>query len=246
MQALQIFNYQNAQVRTVAIDGDPWFVANDVCEILELGNPRTSLAKLDEDEKGVHIMDTLGGPQEMTVINEPGLYALVLKSRKKEAKAFKRWITHEVLPSIRKTGSYSVQRDPITEIDRMAGMMNQMIPAIAGSLGEIRSTISEQGDRLAAVEERQKEIDPQVIDAYRVRLHAIKKALVAATKGKPQPVNWDSFWRELKTHCGVGSFDIRNQAALTVPTMEKAFAYAVEWCKARNVKVPAFDDLLSQ
>jgi anti-repressor protein len=90
----------------VTVDGEPWFVAADVCAVLDLGNPRSSLALLDDDEKGVHTVDTPGGPQQVTVINEPGLYSLVLRSRKTEAKLFKRWITHEVLPAIRATGSY--------------------------------------------------------------------------------------------------------------------------------------------
>lgn len=101
------FTYEDTNVRTVATeDGTPWFVAKDVCNILGLSNPRTSLALLDEDEKGVHSMDTLGGKQELTTVNEAGLYALILKSRKPEARKFKRWVTHEVLPSIRKRGGY--------------------------------------------------------------------------------------------------------------------------------------------
>jgi prophage antirepressor-like protein len=93
-------------IRTVLRDAEPWVVAADACAALDITNPRSSLALLDEDEKGVHTMDTLGGPQQMAVVNEPGLYSLILRSRKPEAKAFKRWITHEVLPAIRKTGSY--------------------------------------------------------------------------------------------------------------------------------------------
>lgn len=84
-------------------------MAKDVCDILEMGNPRSSLALLDEDEKGVHSMDTPGGKQEMTIISEPGLYSLILRSRKPEAKAFKRWVTHEVIPSIRKHGLYATE-----------------------------------------------------------------------------------------------------------------------------------------
>ena len=95
-----------AILRGLLVNGEPWFVARDVAQILELGNPRTSLALLDEDEKGVHSMDTLGGKQEMAIISEAGLYSLVLRSRKPEAKAFKRWVTHEVLPAIRKHGGY--------------------------------------------------------------------------------------------------------------------------------------------
>lgn len=101
------FRYAEArELRTVTIDGEPWFVANDVAAILELDNPRPSLALLDDDERGVHTVDTLGGPQSLTTISEAGLYSLILRSRKAEAKAFKRWITHDVIPAIRKTGSY--------------------------------------------------------------------------------------------------------------------------------------------
>lgn len=107
MNDMKIFeNSEFGAVRVVDVNGEPWFVARDVCECLELGNPRTSIALLDEDEKGVHTMDTPGGQQKMSIVSEAGLYSLILRSRKPEAKAFKRWITHEVLPSIRKTGGY--------------------------------------------------------------------------------------------------------------------------------------------
>jgi prophage antirepressor-like protein len=95
-------------VRTVVIDGEPWFVAADVCAVLGISNSRQALSYLDEDEKGVITSDTPGGPQQMAIVSEAGLYSLILRSRKSEAKVFKRWVTHEVLPAIRKTGSYSV------------------------------------------------------------------------------------------------------------------------------------------
>ena len=103
------FTYGDSSLRVVEIDSQPWFVAKDVCGILGLANMRSSLAALDEDERGVHTMDTLGGNQEMTVISEPGLYSLILRSRKPEAKTFKRWVTHEVLPSIRRHGMYATE-----------------------------------------------------------------------------------------------------------------------------------------
>ena len=109
---LEVFNNSEfGKVRTMVIDNEPWFVAKDVCECLEIKNSRDALSRLDDDEKGVVLTDTLGGKQEMTTINEYGLYSLVLGSRKKEAKDFKRWITHEVLPSIRKTGRYEVKEE---------------------------------------------------------------------------------------------------------------------------------------
>lgn len=106
---IQPFKYEGNEVRTFTIDGEPWFVLKDVAAILELGNPRSSYALLDDDEKGVQRMDTLGGTQSLALVNESGLYSLVFRSRKPEAKAFKKWITSEVLPAIRRTGTYSSQ-----------------------------------------------------------------------------------------------------------------------------------------
>lgn len=105
----KLMTFENAafgKIRTLTIDGEPWFVAADVCRALEIGNPSMAVERLDDDEKGISTIDTPGGKQRMTIINEPGLYSLVLSSRKPEAKAFKRWITHEVIPAIRKYGGY--------------------------------------------------------------------------------------------------------------------------------------------
>lgn len=103
---LQVFSYEGNEVRTVQRGGEPWWVLRDVCDILEIGNSGNVAARLDEDEKGIHTVDTLGGKQELTIISESGLYSTMLLSRKPEAKKFKRWITHEVLPTIRKHGAY--------------------------------------------------------------------------------------------------------------------------------------------
>ncbi|AEJ44400.1 BRO-N domain-containing protein [Alicyclobacillus acidocaldarius] len=96
--------FKGHRIRVVMINDEPWWVAADVLVILELD--RKALERIDEDEKGVSSIHTPGGQQNMTIINEAGLYSLILGSRKPEAKAFKRWVTHEVLPSIRKTGKY--------------------------------------------------------------------------------------------------------------------------------------------
>lgn len=115
-KALQVFNFEKRDVRVVMKGIEPWFVAKDVCEVLELGNPRQALAThIDEDEKGVQKMDTPGGEQEMSVINESGMYALIMRSNKPEAKRFRKWVTSEVLPALRKTGSYSVKSNPDEE-----------------------------------------------------------------------------------------------------------------------------------
>lgn len=108
MNDLKIFeNPEFGRIRALERDGEPWFVATDVCRYLEIKNSRDALSRLDDDEKGVVSTDTPGGRQTLNIVNEYGLYVLVLGSRKKEAKTFKRWITHEVIPSIRKTGSYT-------------------------------------------------------------------------------------------------------------------------------------------
>lgn len=104
---LMIFeNPEFGAVRSILIDGEPWFVAADVCKALELEKTNRALSRLDDDEKGAHSVSTPGGRQRMSIISESGLYSLILGSRKPEARAFKRWITHEVIPSIRKHGAY--------------------------------------------------------------------------------------------------------------------------------------------
>jgi hypothetical protein len=110
--SLQVFEYEGGhKVRTTEIDGQIWFYAVDVCSILELSNVSKSVSALDEDEK-LTITNSEGragtGAQGFLVINEPGLYSMILRSRKPEAKVFKRWVTHDVLPTIRRTGSYAL------------------------------------------------------------------------------------------------------------------------------------------
>lgn len=100
------FNFVAQSVRIVMRDDEPWFVAADVCSALEIVNTARALDRLDTDEKGIHTMNTPGGNQELSIINESGLYSLILTSRKPEAKKFKKWVTSEVLPAIRKTGRY--------------------------------------------------------------------------------------------------------------------------------------------
>lgn len=98
-------------VRSVMIDGEPWWLAVDVCNVLEIGNPSQAVSYLDDDERAETLISNEGtsGSPRRTIISEAGLYSLILRSRKPQAKAFKRWITHEVLPSLRTTGSYSIE-----------------------------------------------------------------------------------------------------------------------------------------
>lgn len=110
-QIARVFQYRGAQVRTVIKDGEPWWVLKDVCDVLDLAH-RVVRQRLDDDVCSTYaIPDSLGRSQETTIVNEDGLYDVILESRKPEAKDFRKWVTSEVLPSIRKTGSYSLH-DP--------------------------------------------------------------------------------------------------------------------------------------
>lgn len=118
---MQAFDFNDAAVRVTMRDDEPWFVAKDVCDVLAHSNSRMAIADLDEDEKGVSITDTLGGPQKINLISESGLYALIFKSRKPEAKKFRKWVTSVVIPAIRKTGGYALpmaraQLDEVREL----------------------------------------------------------------------------------------------------------------------------------
>lgn len=123
MEEIQVFqSAQFGKVRTTIRDGEPWFVAADVCRALELSNTTLFVKRLDEDEKSITLISNEGirGNPNMTIVSEPGLYALVLGSRKPEARAFKHWIMHEVIPSIRKSSGYIAGQSTMSDADLMA------------------------------------------------------------------------------------------------------------------------------
>lgn len=110
MNEIQVWNYESSEVRTVQVNGEPWFVLSDVCKVLELSTPARVAERLEKDEVSqTHTIDRMGREQKTTIINESGLYTVILRSDKPQAKPFRKWVTSEVLPSIRKHGSYSVQ-----------------------------------------------------------------------------------------------------------------------------------------
>jgi anti-repressor protein len=160
------FDYSGRQVRTVTVDGEPWFVAADVTAILGY--------RMDEDEKGTHRTRTPGGDQDMAVVNEPGLYSLILGSKVSEAKAFKRWVTHEVLPAIRKRGQFSVEK-----VGRR----------------ELAMAILAAEDRADAAEQRVAELEPKAAaaDAYIDATGLFLIRAVAKTLGVKETV--------LRQHC---------------------------------------------
>lgn len=111
MNDILVFHYKSSEVRTVELNGEPWFALKDVCAVLGISNHKMTAQRLDADEVSLtDLTDSMGRQQETTVVNESGLYNVILRSDKPEAKPFRKWVTSEVLPSIRKTGSYTVPK----------------------------------------------------------------------------------------------------------------------------------------
>ena len=155
-----IFSHEQfGEIRTVFLNSEPWFIASDVCRALEIKNNRDAITRLAPDEKGVALTDTPGGMQEVSVINESGLYSLALSSRKPEAKFFKRWITHEVIPAIRKTGMYSAKTLSPAEF-----------------LLEQAKMLVEQERRMAAVESKVYSVETDV-SAMKTQVNDLEKNL---------------------------------------------------------------------
>lgn len=151
MNAVKVFENAGHSLRVVEINNEPWFVAADVCRALDVGNPSLAVNGrpdrqgdgLDDDERGVAAVNTPSGEQKMLVVSESGLYSLVFKSRKLEAKAFRRWVTRDVLPAIRKTGKYEAPKGRAEfQIPRT---LPQALRALADALEENESLRAEVG-----------------------------------------------------------------------------------------------------
>lgn len=155
MNALQEFRFNTSNVRVVIINDDPWWVAKDVCTVLGISNVPDAVSSLDNDEKLVSPLPISGQYRDVNIINESGLYKLVFRSNKPEAKAFRKWVTSEVLPQIRKTGSYSVPVDPVDQVLLLA----QKLTETALQVKEERSK------NLALTHHIQTELQPKV-DAW--------------------------------------------------------------------------------
>lgn len=166
MNELQIFNNPEfGEIRVAEINGDPWMVGKDIAVALGYTNPRKALNDhVDDEDKGVTKCDTLGGPQEMTIINESGLYSLVLSSKLPGAKKFRRWVTSEVLPSIRKTGGYIAATAEMSDAEIMAR-----------ALLVANDTIKRRGVRIQALEAQAEADRPKVLfaDSVSASKHSI-------------------------------------------------------------------------
>lgn len=151
---LQTWNYESSEVRTIQKNGEPWWVLADVCKVLELSSPHKVADRLEADEKGRNLIPTLGGVQEMTTINESGLYAVILRSDKPQAKPFRRWVTNEVLPTIRKHGAYMTEQTlerALTSPDFLIELATQL-KAEQAQRKQLETTVAVQNQQIAELQ----------------------------------------------------------------------------------------------
>jgi prophage antirepressor-like protein len=162
--------YKGVQVRLVEEGKEVWLCANDVCNAVGLGNVSMAVGPLDADEKGIKKFDTLGGPQEMLAVNESGLYTLLIRSNKAEAKPFRRWVTHEVLPSIRKTGRFEVK--PLGPLD----ILKQQVALLEDQERRL-AVVNDKADQAmaiaTAVEQRHQQTQHNIEQAHRLAKTAV-------------------------------------------------------------------------
>lgn len=164
-----IIKFENEEfgtIRSVVIDGEPWFVAADVCKALEIANPTDALRRLDTDERTLVSIEGSSNGLPVNAVNEPGLYALILGSRKPEAKPFKRWIAHEVIPSIRKDGFYLSGCGSI-ESQILKCVQDNIVPAVK-TLEVVAPCVADLCERVNALEQKanapQKSLEDSVVD----------------------------------------------------------------------------------
>ena len=156
MSSVQPFDFEGTPVRTITFEtGQTWWVLKDVANVLAIANPRNVSARLDEDQKAVYSMDTLGGAQATTIINESGLYDAILRSDKPEARRFRKWVTGEVLPQIRRTGGYI----PVAEADDEKTILARAVLIGQRTMEEQKLIIASQQRRIEVDAPKAKALD---------------------------------------------------------------------------------------
>ena len=205
---VQVWNYEGAEVRTVQIDGEPWFVLADICRELEISNSRMVSERLESDELMSAKLTSGGQRREMTIINESGLYTVILRSDKPQAKPFRKWVTSEVLPSIRKHGSYSVQSQ-FADLSPQLQVLIQM----ETRQKEIEARQAEQATALAGLEQKlQNTCEVIALDKTAWRKDSerlINKIAVATGEGFGAiKLVYDEIYKSIEARAGV-SLNIR-------------------------------------
>lgn len=213
-EAIQKYVFANAnEVRVVMMNNEPWFVAKDVCKALEITKVDSAIRNLDADEKGTHTVSTPGGNQKMTIVSQAGLDSLILRGRKQEAKAFRRWVTHEVLPSIRKHGVYMTDRtldiikDDPAYIYRIAEMLVEEKKQRELAESERDDAIKTVNEQNSTIREQQSRIE--WCDNQRIGM-AESCARFSPIKDKPcdDAKAVRGYWKK-PVECADGEFDVK-------------------------------------
>jgi prophage antirepressor-like protein len=210
MNELQrVFDFRGQEVRTINQNDEPWFVAKDVCEILEIKNNRDAVGRLDSDEKDtVGSTDTMGRRQVLSIVNESGLYELIFSSRKPEAKLFKKWVKQEVLPLIRKTGQYSNvkvldERRALIESLKLTADTAEKVDEMQNQIKQLNTKVDEQITLTSGEQRRlQKGVARRVYEFTRDKKEAAKL--------------FRELYREIKDRFGVASYkDVKKRELLS-------------------------------
>jgi prophage antirepressor-like protein len=221
MNELQkVFDFQNHQLRIVEHDGEPWFVASDVCKILEIQNVTQALQRLDEDERS---MFNIGRQGNANIVNEPGLYELIFASRKPEAKTFKKWLKQEVLPSIRKTGSYN-NVTPLSKDQALVTALRTTADLMEGHR-EIKNTVGQYGKKILEIESKVDEQITLTSGEQRRLQKGVARRVYEFTEDKTEAAKlFRELYREIKDRFGVASYkDVKKKE------LQSAIRYIENW-----------------
>lgn len=218
MNELQVFkNEEFGEVRSLKIGDEPWFVGKDVADILGYTNSRKAISDhVDDEDKGVTKCDTLGGKQDLTIINESGLYSLILSSKLPTAKKFKRWVTSEVLPAIRKTGGYQIPDNPMDALKLMFEAQSQTNDKVE----HIQEDVKELKDNKLLNPGQYNYLGTQI----RKRVRAIKEVRKLDLTAKQNSKLYSFINRDLNKYVG-----IRTRSQFKEKDFEKALNFISEW-----------------
>ena len=228
--AMKLFENPQFRIRVIMLCADPWFVANDACDCLNIANVSQACQTLDEDEKGICKVDTLGGKQDMMLISESGLYTLVMRSNKPEAKVFRKWVTSEVLPSIRKTGSYSVTQNQPQQPQPQFALPTTYLEALEALVASEKAKLALQAERDEAIRTK------AMIGSQREA-----KAMATASAKSKECKRLTIENAELKDAIGRGN----NWRTVSVMADEwiKEFGHAPVWQKLMKFSADLHDDM---
>lgn len=218
MDKLQVFNFENHNVRTLMINDEPYWVGKDVAIVLGYAKPRNAIATHvdEEDKKDAPIQGDLGGKQNMTVINESGLYSLILSSKLPSAKRFKRWVTSEVLPALRKTGGYKLPDNPM-----------DILKLTYEALNQTNESVAQHEYRIKELEDN-KLLNPgeynYISKAVKNKVKQVMNELDMDLKGKQKNQIYKAINRDL--NCFIG---IKTRSQFKAKDFDKALEFVQNW-----------------